>query len=396
MLQALISFEGVPMKSSTSFGDDAAAKELLDEIRGALIASNAEIDPYSHDASYEMVQKACEVYSRDFPDNAGLSDLDLFFNLLINVTNENRRDKIKHSSLNEELKKELLQALSDTEQKEYANESSNGKYGMFSSRYTSFKRKNSVSEDDAKKIVRLFADLADAQTADEKLSLVEAVFKDPIKGFQNGYASQFLHCIDPEVFPIINGHEGRESLYVLLGVEGIPSDSGRNDLTRYVEFAKKIQEYRDDPTNGFKFKNYRVFDIQEAKLPKMRESKHISAEIRAKATDAYEEGARRIRYLSEYITRNREARIKCLEIMGFRCAVCGIDLGEKYGTRPIVEVHHLELLSNSKSNHLVDPEKDLVPVCPNCHAVIHSKGGRECYTPNEVRAMLGLEPLESY
>ena len=34
----------------------------------------------------------------------------------------------------------------------------------------------------------------------------------------------------------------------------------------------------------------------------------------------------------------------------------------------------------------VDPIRDLLPVCPNCHAVIHNQG--ELRTPEEVRSML--------
>ena len=36
-----------------------------------------------------------------------------------------------------------------------------------------------------------------------------------------------------------------------------------------------------------------------------------------------------------------------------------------------IHVHHLELLSNSEGKRDVDPESDLIPVCPNCHAMIH-------------------------
>lgn len=34
-------------------------------------------------------------------------------------------------------------------------------------------------------------------------------------------------------------------------------------------------------------------------------------------------------------------------------------------------VHHLKKLADIKAEYEVDPIKDLQPVCPNCHAMIH-------------------------
>lgn len=118
------------------------------------------------------------------------------------------------------------------------------------------------------------------------------------------------------------------------------------------------------------------------------------------ASRAYEEGARVTRTLSEEIKRSPQARAACLAAKGTCCIVCERDLEAVYGVPGIVHVHHLEPLSESDCVREVDPIKDLIPVCPNCHAVIHSKrdgdGKPDVYTPNKVRAMLGLPPLETY
>lgn len=110
----------------------------------------------------------------------------------------------------------------------------------------------------------------------------------------------------------------------------------------------------------------------------------------------YEEGERITGVLRNEVKRNPIARARCLALKGHRCIVCEKDLEEVYGVSGIIHVHHLKPLFETVGAREVDPERDLVPVCPNCHAVIHSKGKQEndCYTPNEVRAMLGLEPLE--
>ena len=43
-------------------------------------------------------------------------------------------------------------------------------------------------------------------------------------------------------------------------------------------------------------------------------------------------------------------------------------------------------LSEVKKEYRVNPEADLVPVCPNCHAVVHHGG--QLRTPDDVRKLL--------
>lgn len=73
--------------------------------------------------------------------------------------------------------------------------------------------------------------------------------------------------------------------------------------------------------------------------------------------------------------RNREARQKCIEANGCRCAVCGMSFEEKYGEigRGFIHVHHVVPISSIGQDYVVDPLKDLVPVCPNCHNMLHRK-----------------------
>ncbi|MGB8698791.1 MAG: HNH endonuclease, partial [Thermosynechococcaceae cyanobacterium] len=49
-------------------------------------------------------------------------------------------------------------------------------------------------------------------------------------------------------------------------------------------------------------------------------------------------------------------------------------------------VHHIKPISEIGESYIVDPVTDLIPVCPNCHAVIHLKSSP--YTPEEVSTML--------
>ncbi len=86
--------------------------------------------------------------------------------------------------------------------------------------------------------------------------------------------------------------------------------------------------------------------------------------------------------------RSLEARAKCIQHYKAVCFVCNFDFGSTYGgdMDGFIHVHHINPLSEIREEYIIDPIKDLRPVCPNCHAVIHSK--RPAYSIEEVRAML--------
>lgn len=110
----------------------------------------------------------------------------------------------------------------------------------------------------------------------------------------------------------------------------------------------------------------------------------------------YIEGAKRLVEQTLY-ERNPEARQVCLKKFGFACRVCEIDFSKVYGAAGAgyIHVHHLELVSKKGGEYEVDPAKDLRPICPNCHAIIHKR--RNPYSINDVRKMIGkvcLEPDE--
>jgi 5-methylcytosine-specific restriction protein A len=39
--------------------------------------------------------------------------------------------------------------------------------------------------------------------------------------------------------------------------------------------------------------------------------------------------------------------------------------------RDVIHVHHVRPESTLGPNYRVDPIKDLRPLCPNCHAIVH-------------------------
>lgn len=87
--------------------------------------------------------------------------------------------------------------------------------------------------------------------------------------------------------------------------------------------------------------------------------------------------------------RNPHARQACINHYGLSCTICGFDFESFYGEagKDFIHIHHLYEISKHNSEHKVDPIKDLHPVCPNCHSVIHRK--KPPYTIDEMRKMIG-------
>jgi 5-methylcytosine-specific restriction protein A len=86
--------------------------------------------------------------------------------------------------------------------------------------------------------------------------------------------------------------------------------------------------------------------------------------------------------------RNYKLRDACINRYGYVCQCCGIDFEKIYGEigREYIEVHHLFPISQTEGEHEVDPEKDLIPLCSNCHSMIHRLDGEE----------MTLDKLKSY
>lgn len=81
------------------------------------------------------------------------------------------------------------------------------------------------------------------------------------------------------------------------------------------------------------------------------------------------------RVLVNAYERNPEARQRCLRHFGSRCRVCDVDFGERYGAlgEGYIHVHHIKPIHQCGGQYKVDPIKDLIPVCANCHAMIHRR-----------------------
>ena len=86
--------------------------------------------------------------------------------------------------------------------------------------------------------------------------------------------------------------------------------------------------------------------------------------------------------------RNPYARKVCLDHYGPTCVICDFNFEKIYGAvgKDIIHVHHLTQIADAGKSRKTDPIRDLRPVCPNCHAMIHRR--KEAYSLDEVKTFI--------
>ena len=86
----------------------------------------------------------------------------------------------------------------------------------------------------------------------------------------------------------------------------------------------------------------------------------------------FPEGAKSQIVVNAY-ERNKDARAECLSHHGRSCAVCDFNFGKEFGDlgEGFIHVHHRIPISTSSGINNINPIDDLIPVCPNCHAMLH-------------------------
>jgi 5-methylcytosine-specific restriction protein A len=97
----------------------------------------------------------------------------------------------------------------------------------------------------------------------------------------------------------------------------------------------------------------------------------------------YYEGAKRQPTVDRY-ERSGRARQDAIDIHGTQCCCCDLEFVEMYGDigAGFIHIHHIDPLGNDEERR-VNPKTDLVPVCPNCHAMLH----RHADTPRTVEEL---------
>jgi 5-methylcytosine-specific restriction enzyme A len=89
--------------------------------------------------------------------------------------------------------------------------------------------------------------------------------------------------------------------------------------------------------------------------------------------------------------RNDEARSACIRHYDstYCCMICDMNFAQKYGPKlgeKFIHVHHINPISNGGPRK-VNPTTDLIPVCPNCHAMLHQE--TPPIQPAQLRKIIG-------
>ncbi|MBP2146117.1 5-methylcytosine-specific restriction protein A [Methanofollis sp. W23] len=107
--------------------------------------------------------------------------------------------------------------------------------------------------------------------------------------------------------------------------------------------------------------------------------------------EEYIEGMERKR-VQTYYERNPRLRAEALKVHGTKCAVCGFDFSEAYGTigEGYIEIHHKNPVASYEGEVAVNPETDLVPVCANCHRMIHRR--KKLLSVEDLRKIMQNQP----
>ncbi|MDN4619756.1 HNH endonuclease [Paenibacillus sp. PsM32] len=94
-------------------------------------------------------------------------------------------------------------------------------------------------------------------------------------------------------------------------------------------------------------------------------------------------------YYGKRYERDSKNRLLAVKKHGLNCYTCGFNFEAVYGERgkDFIEVHHIKPLSTLEEATEVNPETDLVPLCANCHRMIHRRK-EEILSPDELKVLI--------
>lgn len=110
--------------------------------------------------------------------------------------------------------------------------------------------------------------------------------------------------------------------------------------------------------------------------------------------ESVSEGTPSKRYVTTY-ERNPKYRKQAIAIHGDSCLACGFNFGDFYGdyAEGYIHIHHIVPVSEFELPKKIDPEVDLIPLCANCHSVVHRKKDRTL-SVEEIKDLIELSKKE--
>lgn len=150
----------------------------------------------------------------------------------------------------------------------------------------------------------------------------------------------------------------------------------KNANTKFIEYAilhtTQLPVMRDAHSLGYIDYLSQLGLLVEPTLSEDNEDINFAEEVPTEQAENLIEGAKKTITVNIY-ERNAKARTECIKYWGIDCKVCGLNFEREYGDygKGFIHVHHLTKISDIGMEYQIDPIKDLRPVCPNCHSMLH-------------------------
>lgn len=196
------------------------------------------------------------------------------------------------------------------------------------------------------------------------------------RGTASDYIVNFKKMMEGEKYVRTNNAEATEYFF-----SQILLNYGAEKLSNAIKAANEHVDYYESLDRG-KLNEIRTILYRHEKILKDQVLTNYPDELPNPET--LFEGVKKKVIVNSY-ERNKVAREKCIEHYGAKCIICNFNFSDIYGEigAGFIHVHHLTQLSNIGKGYEVNPIKDLCPVCPNCHAMLHKKNPP--YTLEEIK-----------
>jgi 5-methylcytosine-specific restriction protein A len=164
----------------------------------------------------------------------------------------------------------------------------------------------------------------------------------------------------------------------------IRDDFGQNVFDRALKTSYKHVKYYNSLGHGKQVQTEQLLDKLKEELSQENSMAVYPDEVNV---NPLFEGAIKNVSINAY-ERNAKARKICIDYHKPVCCVCSFDFSSHYGEigKNFIHVHHIVDLSQIDGEYEVDPINDLCPVCPNCHAMLHTQ--QPAMHPSKLKAII--------
>ena len=216
------------------------------------------------------------------------------------------------------------------------------------------------------------------------------------KSFEASRFSKSPHYFgNAEIGTIISINNDKELLAEIINFRPFEKAVDFQKDNEYLEKIPKSKEtnYWRDGVRKIDEDTYNAI-LQLANLGPVLETKTVLSNSDNQSFESGVEG-RASAYTGTRYERDQELRERAILIHGCTCSACGFNFEAFYGeyAKGFIHIHHVEPLFETGEKR-VDPETDLVPLCANCHAVVHRKRDKTL-TVEELQAMMNRNGVEN-